>query len=142
MVRQGEAARAERATAELLHAAQGLHDAHVRLAAANAVQPLCKTRYALCMLVLAHQGAAWVMAVCQGAAHSAPVSHWRVAQPWKKQLAALERVCLQELGIVLSSHQERFILSVAQALEEDVARLSRANASLAEDLQRARRRDA
>ena len=37
MGRQGEAARAERATAELLHAAQGLHDAHVRLAAANAV---------------------------------------------------------------------------------------------------------
>ena len=31
---------------------------------------------------------------------------------------------------------------VAQALEEDVARLSRANASLAEDLQRARRRGA
>ncbi|KAK9842041.1 hypothetical protein WJX81_005672 [Elliptochloris bilobata] len=35
--RQGEAARAERATAELLDAAQGLHDAHVRLAAANVV---------------------------------------------------------------------------------------------------------
>ena len=37
MRRQGEAARAERATAELLDAAQGLHDAHVRLAAANVV---------------------------------------------------------------------------------------------------------
>ena len=69
------------------------------------------------------------------------MSQWQVAQPWKKQPAALERVRLQELGSVLSSHQERLILSVAQALEEDVARLSRANASLAEDLQRARRRD-
>ena len=61
---QGEAARAERATTELLHAAQGLHDAHVRLAAANAVCSRARHGVLCALLVLAHQSAAWVMAVC------------------------------------------------------------------------------
>lgn len=66
MRRQGEAARAERATAELLHAAQGLHDAHVRLAAANAVSPHARPDALGALLVLAHEGAALGMALCQG----------------------------------------------------------------------------
>ena len=60
------------------------------------------------------------------------------AEPSTQQPAALGKVCTQELGSVLSGHHQG--LTCAQALEEDVARLSRANASLAEDLQRARRR--
>ena len=101
-----------------------------------------------CMVCMAAHCWCWCSKPLRGARRwtlEQRVSAWRQGHPD----AALEAATCSLGPRVRARAQERCEqpstgpdACVAQALEEDVARLGRANASLAEDLQRARRRGA